>query len=175
MLQLKASAEAKGITDKAEAMKLFDAVGKDHEEFKLRLNKDKEVELASIRVQADIASSQASVLGEALKHAKIEIVGGESEFFNRITGAIAAGKAVDRLVQNSETISDIKETFFNGDPEHFHTQLQGFIDRFGLTSEDVKNLTISAALTQMLTLADDSKTKGLAQRSARPRETPRRG
>jgi uncharacterized membrane protein YqiK len=161
VLQLKAAAEAKGITDKAEAMKLFDAVGKDHEEFKLRLSKDKEVELAGIRVQADIASSQASVLGEALKHAKIEIVGGESEFFNRITGAIAQAKAVDRLVQNSETLTDVKETFFNGDPEHFHTQLQGFIDRFGLTSDDLKNLTISAALTQMLTLADDSRTKGL--------------
>jgi hypothetical protein len=161
VLQLKASAEAKGITDKADAMKLLDAVGKDHEEFKLRLNKDKEVELASIHVQADIANSQASVLGEALKHAKIDIVGGESEFFSRITGAITQAKAVDRLVQNSETISDIKDTFFNGDPEHFHTQLQGFIDRFGLTSEDVKNLTISAVLTQMLTLADDAKTKGL--------------
>jgi len=91
----------------------------------------------------------------------IDIVGGESEFFSRITGAITQAKAVDRLVQNSETISDIKDTFFNGDPEHFHTQLQGFIDRFGLTSEDVKNLTISAVLTQMLTLADDAKTKGL--------------
>ena len=55
----------------------------------------------------------------------------------------------------------MKDTFFNGDPEQFHTQLQGYIDRFGLTSEDVKNLTISAALTQMLTLADDTKTKGL--------------
>lgn len=161
VLQLKATAEAKGITEKAEAMKLLDAVGKDHEEFKLRLNKDKEVELAGIRVQADIASSQSAVLGEALKSAKIEIVGGETEFFNRITGAIGAAKAVDRLVNHSETLSDVKETFFNGDPEHFHTQFQGFVDRFGLTSEDVKNLTISAALAQMLNLADDSKTKGL--------------
>src|SRR4029079_5622563 len=160
VVQLKASAEAKGITDKAEAMKLLDAVGKDHEEFKLRLNKDKEVELAGIHVQADNASSQASVLGEALKYSKIEIVGGESEFFSRITGAITQAKAVDLLVNPSDTISDIKETFFNGDPEHFHTQLQGFIDRFGLTSEDMKNLTISAVLTQMLGLADDPKTKG---------------
>jgi uncharacterized membrane protein YqiK len=161
VLQLKASAEAQGITEKAEAMKLLDAVGKDHEEFKLRLNKDKEVELAGIRVQADIAGSQASVLGEALRHAKIEIIGGESEFFNKITGAIANAKAVDRLVNTSETLTDVKETFFNGDSEHFHTQLQGYIDRFGLTSEDVKNLTISAALTQMLSLTDDTKTKGL--------------
>ena len=55
----------------------------------------------------------------------------------------------------------MKETFFNGDPEYFHTQLRSFVDRFGLTSEDVKNLTVSAALTQMLTSRDDGKTKGL--------------
>jgi uncharacterized membrane protein YqiK len=161
VLQLKANAEAEGITSKAEAMKLFDAVGKEHEEFKLRLNKDKEVELAQIRVQADIASSQASVVGEALKTAKIDIVGGDIQFFDRITGAISAGKAFDRLVDNSLAITDVKDTFFNGDPEYFHSQVRSYIDRFGLTSEDVKNLSVSAALTQMLTLADDSKTKGL--------------
>jgi uncharacterized membrane protein YqiK len=161
VLQLKAEAEAKGITEKAEAMKLLDAVGKAHEEFKLQLNKEKEVELAGIRIQADIASSQASVLGEALKHAKIEIIGGESEFFHRITGAITHAKAIDRLVQTSDTLNDVKTTFFNGDPEHFHTQLKGFIDRFGLTSEDVKNLTVSAALTQLINLSEDSKSKGL--------------
>jgi hypothetical protein len=71
------------------------------------------------------------------------------------------GKQVDRLVQSSTTLRDVKETFFNGDAEHFHTQLKGYIDRFGLTSEDLKNLTVSAALTQLLTMADDSKTKGL--------------
>jgi hypothetical protein len=39
--------------------------------------------------------------------------------------------------------------------------VQGFIERFGLTSEDVKNLSVSAALAQMVNLADDPKTKGL--------------
>ncbi len=161
VLGLKAAAEAKGITEKAEAMKLFDSVGKEHEEFKLRLNKDRDIELAGIRVQADIAGSQAQIVGEALKSAKIDIVGGEVEFFDKIIAAVGNGKAVDRLIANSSNLTDVKETFFNGDPEHFQTQLHGFIDRFGLTSEDVKNLSISAALTQMLGLTDDSRTKGL--------------
>jgi flotillin len=119
------------------------------------------VELAQIRVQADIASSQALVVGEALKAAKIDIVGGDTQFFDRITGAISAGKAIDRLVNNSATLTEVKETFFNGDAEYFHTQVRSYIDRFGLTSDDVKNLSVAAALTQMVTLADDSKTKGL--------------
>jgi hypothetical protein len=126
-------------------MKLFDSVGREHEEFKLRLNKEKDIELAQIRTQADIAASQAGVLGEALRHAKIDIVGGEAQFFDRITNAIAGGKSLDRLIDNSKALTDVKDTFFSGDPEQFHTQLRGYIDRFGLNSEDLKNLTISAA------------------------------
>jgi len=160
VMELKFGSEAKGITEKAEAMKLLDGVGRDHEEFKLRLNKEKDVELAQIHVQKDIAGSQAQVLGEALKNAKVDIVGGETQFFDRITSAITGGKAVDRFVGNSATLRDIKETFFNSDPEYFHTQLRGYVERFGLTTEDLKNLTVSAALTQMLAVADDSKARG---------------
>lgn len=161
VMQSKAAAEAEGITKKAEAMKLFDSVGKEHEEFKLRLNKEKEIELAAIHTQANIAGSQANVVGEALKHAKIEIIGGETQFFDRLSGAVSAGKALDKLVHNSQTLTDVKESFFNGDPEYFHTQLRGFIDRFGLTSEDLKNLSVAAALSKMADIADDGKTKGL--------------
>lgn len=161
VLQKRASAEARGLTEKAEAMKLLDGVGRDHEEFKLRLNKERDIELAAIAAQQQIAAAQAQVLGDALKNAKIDIVGGETQLFDRITGAIAGAKSIDRLVQHSDTLSDIKETFFGSDPEHFHAQVKGFIDRFGLTSDDVKNLTIAAALTQMLTLADDGPTRGL--------------
>jgi flotillin len=161
VMQLKASAEAEGITKKAEAMKLFDSVGKEHEEFKLRLNKDKDIELAAIHTQANIASSQASVVSEALKHAKIDIVGGDVAFLDRITGAVTAGKSLDKLIGSSAALTDVKETFFNGDPEYFHTQLKSFVDRFGLTSEDLKNLSVAAALTKMADIADDGKTKGL--------------
>lgn len=153
--QLKFSAEAQGITDKAEAMKQFHEAGREHEEFKLQLNKEKDIELAAIKARQDIASSQALVLSEAVRHARIEIIGGESEFFDRITGAVAGGKAVDRLLENSAVLRDVKNTFFNSDPEHFKGQLRDFIDRFGMSSEDLKNLTISAVLARMMSGADD--------------------
>jgi len=78
----KALAEAAGIHEKAEAMKSLDAVGKDHEEFKLLLTKEKDIALAQINIQKDIAEAQAMVLGEAMKSAKIDIVGGETMFFD---------------------------------------------------------------------------------------------
>ena len=54
VLEENMNAEAKGIENKAEAMKKLDGVGKEHEEFKLRLNKDTEIELAGINIQKDI-------------------------------------------------------------------------------------------------------------------------
>lgn len=150
-------AEAVGITEKAEAMKIFDQAGKAHEEFKIQLQKEKDIELARINIQKDIAEAQASVIREALKTAKIDIVGGETMFFDKIIGSITQGKAVDRIVQNSEVLGDIKDTFFkNNDPDHFQTQLKTFISRFNMSSEDLKNITISTLLTRLLEKTDDS-------------------
>ena len=160
VLELKFSADAKGITQKAEAMKLFDGVGREHEEFKLRLNKDKEVELAAINIQRDIAREQAEMIGAALGNARIDIVGGETKFFDSIVNSITSGKQVDRLVNNSSVLSDVKETFFNGDPDYFRNQLAEFVDQFGISSEDLKNLTIAGLIGQMLGQAESGGARG---------------
>jgi len=156
--RLKFEAEADGINKKAEAMKLFEEAGQSHEEFKLELDKQKAVELAEIHVQRDIAAEQSKVVGEALKSANIDIVGGETEFFDRITSAITTGKSIDRAVDNSRALSDVKDTFFNGDPEYFKTQIATWIDQFGVTSEDMKNMSISAVIGKMLSASPDEKT-----------------
>jgi uncharacterized membrane protein YqiK len=155
VLELKFNADAKGITSKAEAMKLFDGVGREHEEFKLRLNKEKDVELAAINVQKEIAKAQAEMVGDALKSARIDIVGGDNKFFDSIVNSITAGKQVDRLVEGSKVLSDVKQTFFTGDPEQFKTQVQELVDMFGIGSEDIKNLSIAALLGSMMGQTDD--------------------
>jgi hypothetical protein len=147
-------AEAEGIAEKANSMKALDEAGRSHEEFKLRLEKEKEIELANINIQKEIAESQASVIREALKAAKIDIVGGETMFFDKIIGSISQGKSFDRMIGSSEVLKDIKDTFIVGDPEYFRTQLQNFTSRFNMTSEDLKNLTISGAISKMMRQAD---------------------
>ncbi|MGJ8657666.1 MAG: flotillin family protein [Akkermansiaceae bacterium] len=150
---LKFAAEATGIEQKAAAMKLFEEAGQEHEEFKLKLEKSKVIELAEIDVQRQVAEQQAIVIGEALKHSKIDIVGGETEFFDRITNSIIKGKSADRLVDNSHVLTDVKDTFFNGNPDYFKGKLREWITQFGANSEDLKNLSVTAALTQLLPLA----------------------
>ena len=148
VMEKKFHAEAKGIEEKAEAMKLLDGVGKEHEEFKIRINKDKEVELAAIQIQADIAAAQAEVLKEGLKSANIDIVGGESMFFDKMLKSITTGKTIDGMVENSDVLTDVKNTFFDGSG-NFKEKLQAFIDKFGISSEDLKNLSAAVLLNKL--------------------------
>jgi uncharacterized membrane protein YqiK len=161
VLRAKGSADAEAIRQKADAMKLFEEAGQDHEEFKLELDKEKTIELAQIDVQRQIAEQQAIVIGEALKHSKIDIVGGEVEFFDRITRAITTGKVVDRTVENSDVLGDVKDTFFNGDPQYFKAQISTWIKDFGVQTEDVKNLSISALLGKLVGSAEGDKRQQL--------------
>lgn len=146
----KAIAEAKGIEEKAEAMKKLDGVGKEHEEFKLQLQKEKEVELAHINIQKDIASAQASVLSEALKTAKIDIVGGETMFFENIVRQVSNSKGFDHLINNSQHALDIKESLMGADGKgDLAEKIRGLADKYGISSNDIKNLTVSAALIKL--------------------------
>jgi uncharacterized membrane protein YqiK len=150
VLKEKYLSEAEGISEKAAAMKKLDGVGKEHEEFKLRLNKEQAIEIAAIDAQKSIAGEQAEVLGQALKSAKIDIVGGDGEFFDQISTAVKGGKAIDRFVYNSQVATDMKNTFFNGDADHFKKSLADLIDQFNLSSGDIKDLSVAALIAQLL-------------------------
>src|SRR5688572_4957839 len=154
----KASAEASGIQEKAEAMKKLDAVGKDHEEFKLLLSKDKEIALAQINIQKDVAEAQAMVLGEALKSANIDIVGGETMFFQNIINQVSNAKGFDRLINGSENATQIKTALLgngeNGDGDLL-TRIRDFATKYNITSNDIKNLTISSLILKLQQKSSD--------------------
>jgi len=161
VLKAKMIAEAEGIDQKAIAMKKLEGVGQAHEEFRLRLEKELKVDLAHLHTQESIAGSQAHVLSEALRNSNIEIIGGETIFFDKLVGAVTQGKSIDRMVNNSETVQDIKNTFFNSaDGASFKDNLRKFIDQFGVTSEELKNLSITALITKMMSSAN-SEEKGM--------------
>ncbi len=145
--------EATGITEKAEAMKKLDSVGKEHEEFKLRLDKEKEVEIAAINAQKGIAESQAGVVSEALRAARIDIVGGDGAFFDQITSAVKGGKAIDRFVYNSRVATDIKDTFFDGNADYFRDQVAALVRQFNLDTDGVKDLSIAALIAKLMGMA----------------------
>lgn len=152
ILREKALADADGIKEKAEAMKVLDGVGKDHEEFKLRLNKDKEVELAQIGIQKDIADAQAMVIAEALKASNIDIVGGETMFFESIIGQITKAKGFDRLIESSDNAKQIRDSILGSEDVkgNLLEKIKDFADKYGIGSSDIKNLSIAALINKMM-------------------------
>ncbi|MDM1299825.1 flotillin family protein [Empedobacter falsenii] len=153
----KALAEAKGIEEKAEAMKKLDGVGKEHEEFKLQLQKEKDIELAQINIQKDIAGAQAEVLSTALKSAKIDIVGGETMFFENIVKQVSNAKGFDHLIDNSKHATDIKNALIDEDGgSDLAGKVRSLADKYGISSNDIKNLTITAALIKLQQAASAS-------------------
>ncbi len=145
VIKEKALADAAGIEEKANAMKKLDGVGKDHEEFKLRLDKELQVDLAEINIQKDIADAQAQVIGDALKAANIDIVGGETMFFDQIIGQITKAKGYDRLVKHSDTVHEVKDAILGSDDVkgNLLEKVKEFADKYGISSEDLKNVTIA--------------------------------
>ena len=162
VMEQKFRSEAEGIKEKASAMKLLDGVGKEHEEFKLRLDKEKAVDLAQIEIQRDIANAQASVLSTALQSAKIDIVGGEQVFFDKIVGAISNAKAIDSYADKSQIINTIKGQLL--DSEHGETvldKIRQLIAGSNLKTDDVKNLTVAALLMKLIKSSNSEKDQSM--------------
>ena len=103
-IQKKMLAEAVGLAEKANAMKALDGSGREHEEFRLRLDVDKQVALETLKTRVDVADRQAEVLAKALAQAHINIVGGDGQFFDRFIRAVSLGQALDGAVDSSTVL-----------------------------------------------------------------------
>ncbi|MCB0996738.1 MAG: hypothetical protein KDB21_16705 [Acidimicrobiales bacterium] len=139
--------EAAGLMEKAAAMRELEGVGQRFEEFVRELDARKEIKLAEVGAQVDIARAQAEVVAKGLESADIDIVGGTDMFIDRLMGAAAAGKAVDAFVDNSETTRSVFGPYLDGD--------KSLLDDLGaltsgLGSDGVRDLTVAAFLTNLM-------------------------
>lgn len=99
------AAEAGGLKDKFEAMQAMSADTRAHEEQRMQLDYAHAQRLKSIEANQAIAREQAEVLSKALGAAKIEIVGGDGEYFERFMRSLSLGKAIDGTVDKSDLLS----------------------------------------------------------------------
>ncbi|MDX3657394.1 flotillin family protein [Streptomyces sp. ID05-26A] len=138
--------EAEGLSHKAEAMAALDTATREHEEYRLRLEAEKEIRLRGIDVQREIAEAQAMVLAAGLEKADIDIVGGDTMFFDRIASSITAGKQVDSFVGNSDVVQALGSKWMDG-TSNFPEDLTKILSSF--TTGDAQNIAAAIALTQM--------------------------
>ncbi|WP_230193785.1 flotillin family protein [Streptomyces coriariae] len=149
----KLKAEAAGLTEKAAAMAALDDASRGHEEYRLRLEAEKDIRLAGLDVQRQVAEAQATVLATGLENADINIVGGDSVFFDRLVSSIALGKGVDGFVQHSTTAQALAKPWLDG--------TSGFTDDLSrilgsVSTADVQNLTVSALLMKLMKNGGDN-------------------
>ncbi|MFD8520069.1 flotillin family protein [Streptomyces capillispiralis] len=144
----KLRAEAAGLTEKAAAMAALDEASRGHEEYRLRLEAEKDVRLAGLEVQRQVAEAQATVLATGLENADINIVGGESVFLDRLVSSIALGKGVDGFVRSSETAQALAGPWLDGSA-NFTEDLSRVLG--SVSTSDVQNLTVSALLMRLMT------------------------
>ncbi|WP_229375212.1 SPFH domain-containing protein [Streptomyces spirodelae] len=143
----KALAEAEGLKEKAEAMAALDEASREHEEYRLRLEADKDVRLAGLDVQRQLAEAQAAVVSKGLESADINIVGGESVFFDRLVSAVSLGKSVDAFAENSQTVQALAGPWLDGSGD-FTGDLKEVLGSF--TTGDVQNLSASALMAKLM-------------------------
>ena len=143
----KLKGEAEGLTEKAGAMAALDDVTRAHEEYRLRLELEKEVRLAGLDVHRQIADSQARVVAAGLEKANIDIVGGDSVFFDKLLGSITMGKSIDGFVEHSTVAQGIGARYLDGSA-NLAADLGRVLGSF--STGDVANLTLAAFLTAQI-------------------------
>lgn len=164
-IQKKLLAEAAGLTEKAKAMKALDDVSRRHEEYRLELENQRIIALESLKTQKELAEAQARVMSEVFKSAKIDIVGGDGAMLDRIFGAISMGKSLDRFVNHSDAAKAMLGDYMNGE-RSLAKDLKDILSNPSISSEDVKNLSVSTLLTSLIKKsggADQAKLMELAK------------
>ena len=117
------------------------------------MERQKEVELASIAAQRVLAEQQAKVLAVALEHAKINIVGGDGAFFDRFIRAVGTGRALDGTVDNSETLKKLLSEYLDGS-KSMPADIKEVLSRPSISAEGVQKSTVAALLGDLMLSSD---------------------
>ncbi|NOX31229.1 MAG: flotillin family protein [Actinobacteria bacterium] len=137
--------EGEGLKAKSEGVGAMTAAGQDHEEFRLRLDVNREVELAAISAKADVAKSAAAALGESLSNADMTIVSDEG-IVERILSAAGHGQAIDGFVGSSDAGRRMLRPYLEGDSNLISDVADGL---GGIGAAGIRDLTIADLVSRI--------------------------
>ncbi len=141
----KLEGEGEGLKAKSEGVGAMTAAGQEHEEFRLRLDTDREIELAAIGARADVAKSAASALGESLSNADMQIVSDEG-IVERILSAAGHGQAIDGFVNSSSAGRRMLSPYLEGDANIVGDVADGL---GGLGASGLRDLTVADLVNRL--------------------------
>ena len=147
-IEKKMEAEAKGIKEKLAAMDSMSDEARQHEEYRLQLEQQKEILLKEIETKQLIAEAQARLLGTALGDAKFQIVGGDGHFFDRFVKALSLGNAVDGAMEHTQSAKHLLKDYATGEA-NLREDLLGVLERGGVSAESLKDLSVARLLSKL--------------------------
>lgn len=147
-IEARFEAESKGLTLKFAAMSGMSEETRAHEEFRMQLEITNQQINKGIDAQTHIAKDQAEVLGKAMSNAKIDIVGGEGDYFDRFVKALSIGKGIDATVEKSRTLQVGLRDHLSGERDMVG-DLRSLVGALGGSSGELQNLTVSALLARV--------------------------
>jgi len=161
-IDVKFSAEARGLKEKFEAMKAMSLQTREHEEYRMRLERAHLETLRQIEAQQIIAKEQAEVLAVALKNARIDIVGGEGNYFDSFVRALAVGKGIDAAVNKSDTLQVAFKEQLAGERDVVQ-DVKEVLGAAGQSAGELQNLSVSALIARIMQNGSDSQKQALQQ------------
>lgn len=143
--QSRLSGEGAGLEAKAAGVGAMTSAGQDHEEFRLRLDTEKEVALAGVNAKADVAKSAASALGQALSNADMKIVSDEG-IVERILSAAGHGQAIDGFISSGDGARSMLSPYLDGDANLVQDIAAGV---GGVGASGIRDLTIAQFVSRL--------------------------
>lgn len=141
-------AEAAGEEAKYKAMATIDDKTREHDQFKLNLEKDKSIELEGLKTQAETARENANVLSAALGNADMQIIG-DNAIFGQIRDAMVSGKSIDKRFDNSSVLNSLVGKYRNGEGD-LPQDLKELLQKSEMSTGDVGTLTLASLARQFL-------------------------
>lgn len=161
-IDVKFNAEARGLKEKFEAMRAMSTETREHEEYRMRLERAHLETLKQIEAQQHIAKEQAEVLGVALKNARIDIVGGQGDYFDSFVRALSVGKGIDAAVNKSDTLQVAFKEQLAGERDVVE-DLKGVLGAAGQSAGELQNMSVSALIARVMQSGTDSQKQALQQ------------
>jgi uncharacterized membrane protein YqiK len=143
------AAESAGLKDKFEAMKLMSPETRAHEEQRMQMDYQHIQRLKALETQQSVAREQAEVLAQALKQAKLEIVGGDGEYFDRFMRSLSIGRGIDAAIGQSELLAHNAQAYREGTRDVV-ADARDLVAALGGSAGNARDLSIAGTLKQLL-------------------------
>jgi flotillin len=141
-------AQAEGSKAQYAAMDSISVEVREHEVRKLNIEKDKEVQIAGIAADREVAIQNGQVMAAAMEKADIQILG-NGEVFDQIKRSVVSSKALDARIGNSELLTTVFDKYKTGERD-LAQDLKDVLEKSEFSTGDVGGLLMTTTLADLI-------------------------